>query len=82
VITELEVQQTEKDQQKAKKPLKSGSPNQRDLKSIFILSSNLGGAKSNLKKLTDCLSLFETIYPKDANITSLENLNGILLQYI
>ena len=52
-----------------RKPVKSGSPSQRELKTLFVLSSNLAGVKSSVKKLNDCLKLFETLYEKQTGIS-------------
>lgn len=51
-----------------RKPIKSGSPSQRELKTLFVLSSNLGGMKSSLKKLNDCLRLFETLFERQPDL--------------
>lgn len=60
----------------ARKPVKSGSPGQRDPKSLFVLSSSMAGAKSNVKKLNDCLKLFETLYEKKPELRESQNWSG------
>lgn len=61
----------------SRKPVKSGSPGHRELKTLFVLSSSFGGAKSNVKKLNDCLKLFETLYEKKSEFQRSTNWNGL-----
>lgn len=77
IITDIEAIRIESEPKApVRKPVKSGSPGHRDLKSLFVLSSSHGATKSNVKKLNDCLMLFETLYEKKPEFSESNKWNG------
>lgn len=84
IDTRVEIKQQEAvvENEPIRKPIKSGSPGQRELKTLFVLSSSVGGLKPNVKKLNDCAKLFEVLYEKHAELCDSKNWDGMKFIFV